>query len=52
MGRKEAILKACLRRLRPILMTTFALIAGTIPLAPGKGEAASMRQSMGVTIIG
>ncbi len=50
--RKEAIYRAGMLRLRPILMTTFAMIAGTLPLALGVGEAASYRQAMGVAIIG
>ncbi|TAL37731.1 MAG: efflux RND transporter permease subunit [Spirochaetes bacterium] len=52
LDRKEAILQAGQRRLRPILMTTFAMVAGTIPLALGIGESAKLRQSMGVSIIG
>jgi len=50
--RKEAILLAGERRLRPILMTTFAMLAGMLPLALGIGEAAKMRQSMGISIMG
>jgi HAE1 family hydrophobic/amphiphilic exporter-1 len=50
--RREAITKAGLIRLRPILMTTFAMIAGTIPVAIGAGEAAKYRTGMGVAIIG
>jgi hydrophobic/amphiphilic exporter-1 (mainly G- bacteria), HAE1 family len=52
LDRKEAILQAGIRRLRPILMTTFAMLAGMFPLAMGIGEAAKMRQSMGIAIIG
>ncbi|MGA2091389.1 MAG: efflux RND transporter permease subunit, partial [Endomicrobiales bacterium] len=48
----EAIIKAGLTRLRPILMTTFALIAGMLPLALGLTEVGKFRQSMGVAIIG
>lgn len=48
----EAILKACRTRLRPILMTSFALIAGTIPIAIGMTELGSQRMSMGIAIIG
>jgi hydrophobe/amphiphile efflux-1 (HAE1) family protein len=48
----EALLKACVTRLRPILMTSLALIAGTIPIAIGLNEASAMRTSMGVSIIG
>ncbi|MHB9156058.1 MAG: efflux RND transporter permease subunit [Endomicrobiales bacterium] len=48
----EAIVKAGLTRLRPILMTTFALIAGMLPLALGLTEVGRFRQSMGIAIIG
>jgi HAE1 family hydrophobic/amphiphilic exporter-1 len=50
--RHEALIIAGKMRLRPILMTSFALIAGTIPVAIGFSETASMRTSMGVAIIG
>jgi len=50
--RSEALLKACQTRLRPILMTSFALIGGTIPIAIGLNEASAQRTSMGVAIIG
>jgi hydrophobic/amphiphilic exporter-1 (mainly G- bacteria), HAE1 family len=52
LSREEAILRAGIVRLRPILMTTFAMIAGTVPVAFGWGEAAAMRKAMGVTILG
>jgi len=52
LSRKEAIIKAGMIRLRPILMTTFAMLAGTLPVALGVGEAAKYRVSMGVAIIG
>src|SRR5438046_9821507 len=39
-------------RLRPILMTTIAIIAGMIPIAFGRGAGAGSRASMAVTIIG
>ncbi len=52
MDRKEAITKAGLKRLRPILMTTFAMMAGMLPLALGLGEGAKIKQSMGVAILG
>lgn len=51
-SRNDAIREAGMVRLRPILMTTFAMIAGTIPVAMGWGEAAAMRTSMGVAIVG
>jgi len=51
-GRTEAMIRAGKVRLRPILMTSFALIAGTIPIAVGLNEASKQRTSMGITIIG
>lgn len=51
-SRKDAIIEAGLTRLRPILMTSFALIAGTIPVAIGITEASKPRASMGIAIIG
>ena len=49
---KEAILLAGKNRLRPILMTSFALIAGFIPIAVGLNEASNQRTSMGIALIG
>ncbi len=49
---KEAIIKAGITRLRPILMTTIALIAGMLPIAIGLNEASKQRTSMGIAIIG
>jgi len=51
-SRTEAILIAGKTRLRPILMTSFALIAGTIPIAIGLSEASKPRIAMGIAIIG
>lgn len=51
-SRTEALVMAGKSRLRPILMTSFALIAGTIPVAIGFGESAAHRTSMGIGIIG
>ncbi|MEB2359892.1 MAG: efflux RND transporter permease subunit [Bryobacterales bacterium] len=48
----EAILEANRIRLRPILMTTFSIIAGLIPTAIGIGAGASQRSAIAVTIIG
>lgn len=50
--RSEALIRAGKTRLRPILMTSLALIAGTIPIAYGLNEASAQRTSMGVAIIG
>jgi HAE1 family hydrophobic/amphiphilic exporter-1 len=52
MERNAAIIRAGRVRLRPILMTTMALIAGTTPIALGLNEASKQRVSMGVAIIG
>ncbi len=49
---REAILEAGESRLRPIMMTSLATIAGTIPLALGIGAGAEVRQSMGIAILG
>jgi HAE1 family hydrophobic/amphiphilic exporter-1 len=49
---REALISAGAIRLRPILMTTFALIAGMIPVALGRGEGAQFRAPLGVAIIG
>lgn len=52
LSRPEALIEAGKTRLRPILMTSFALIAGTIPVAIGLNEASKSRTAMGVAIIG
>jgi len=52
MSRNDAILRAGVVRLRPILMTTLALIAGMLPTALALTEVARFRQSMGVAVIG
>ncbi len=49
---REAILEANRVRLRPILMTTFSIIAGLIPVAVGIGAGSEQRASIAVTIIG
>ncbi len=49
---REAILKANHVRLRPILMTTFSIVAGLIPTAIGIGAGSSQRSAIAVTIIG
>ncbi|TGL50684.1 efflux RND transporter permease subunit [Leptospira wolffii] len=51
-SRNEAIFEAGLIRLRPILMTSIAMIMGTVPIALGLGEAAKSRTAMGIAIIG
>ncbi len=49
---REALIEAGAIRLRPILMTTFALIAGMIPVALGLGEGGEFRAPLGVAVIG
>jgi len=49
---REAVLEANRVRLRPILMTTFSIIAGLVPTAVGTGVGASQRSAIAVTIIG
>ncbi len=51
-GLRDAILEANRVRLRPILMTTFAIVAGLVPTAIGIGAGASQRSAIAVTIIG
>jgi len=50
--RTEALIAAGKVRLRPILMTSIALIAGMVPVAIGLNEASKQRTSMGVAVIG
>ncbi len=52
MERNEAILAAAPIRLRPILMTTLAMIFGMIPTAIGLGTGSELRAPMGITVIG
>jgi HAE1 family hydrophobic/amphiphilic exporter-1 len=52
MERREALIEAGRVRLRPILMTTFALIAGMVPVALGFGEGADFRAPLGRAVIG
>jgi hydrophobic/amphiphilic exporter-1 (mainly G- bacteria), HAE1 family len=52
LSRREAILHAGPVRLRPILMTTFAMVFGMIPVAFGMGEGAETRAPMGIAVIG
>jgi HAE1 family hydrophobic/amphiphilic exporter-1 len=50
--REEALMHAGRKRLRPILMTTFALVAGMMPVAIGVGEGGEFYRPMAVAIIG
>ena len=49
---REALLEANRVRLRPILMTTFSIVAGLIPVALGIGVGSEQRAAIAVTIIG
>lgn len=51
-GAVEAIREACLKRFRPILMTTMAAVLGAVPLALGIGTGAELRQPLGIAMIG
>ena len=52
MDREEALMAAGRKRLRPILMTTFALIAGMFPVALALGDAGQFFQPLAIAIIG
>jgi HAE1 family hydrophobic/amphiphilic exporter-1 len=52
MPMREAIVEACRTRLRPILMTTLAIIAGLIPTALGIGIGGTGRSAIAVTVVG
>ncbi len=51
-SQRQALLNAGVSRLRPILMTSIATIAGIFPLALGLGSGAEVRQPMGIAIMG
>ncbi len=51
-SKHSAILDACSKRARPVLMTSVAMIAGMLPLAFGFGGDASFRQPMAIAVIG
>ena len=49
---EDAVYEACIKRFRPILMTTVAALLTGIPLAIGFGAGAELRQPLGLTIVG
>jgi len=48
----EAIREAALIRFRPIMMTTFAALFGTLPIALGSGAGSELRQPLGIAVVG
>jgi len=51
LGRRAAILKASAVRLRPILMTTAAMVVGLVPLVLAKGAGAASHSALGIVIV-
>jgi hydrophobe/amphiphile efflux-1 (HAE1) family protein len=49
---EKAMVEACLVRFRPIMMTTFAALAGAIPIALGLGTGADSRRPLGLAVVG
>jgi HAE1 family hydrophobic/amphiphilic exporter-1 len=49
---EEAIFEACLVRFRPIMMTSFAALFGTLPIALGLGSGAESRRPLGLAVVG
>jgi multidrug efflux pump len=49
---REAIYNACLRRFRPILMTTLCALLGALPLMVGSGMGSELRHPLGITMVG
>jgi multidrug efflux pump len=48
----RAILRAAMRRARPIFMTTLAAMLGALPLALGQAEGAELRHPLGLSVLG
>ncbi len=49
---REAVEEACLLRFRPIMMTSFCAVLGTLPIAVGLGAGAELRQPLGIAVVG
>lgn len=49
---EAAIREACVRRFRPITMTTLAALMGAVPIALGIGAGAELRQPLGLAVVG
>ena len=52
MDAMDAIIESCRIRFRPIMMTTFAAILGTLPIALGLGAGAESRRALGIAVVG
>jgi hydrophobe/amphiphile efflux-1 (HAE1) family protein len=52
LSRQDAIVEACLERVRPILMTTLAMVGGMLPSAFGVGDGGEFRAPMAIAVIG
>ncbi|MGV1790936.1 MMPL family transporter [Rhizobium lusitanum] len=52
MSPPEAIHEACVRRFRPIMMTTFCALLGALPIAVGGGASSELRQPLGIAVVG
>jgi multidrug efflux pump subunit AcrB len=52
LGTEEAIYQACIKRFRPILMTTMAAMLGAVPMMIGTGVGSEIRQPLGYAIVG
>jgi HAE1 family hydrophobic/amphiphilic exporter-1 len=52
MSAEDAIVEACRVRLRPIMMTTFAAIVATLPIAIGFGAGGEARRPLGIAVVG
>jgi len=50
--RYQATLDACMLRLRPIMMTSFAFILGVVPLVVSEGAGSEMRRALGTAVFG
>ena len=48
----DAIHEACVRRFRPIMMTTFCALFGALPIALGTGASSELRQPLGIAVVG
>ncbi|MGA8026669.1 MAG: efflux RND transporter permease subunit [Bryobacteraceae bacterium] len=49
---EEAIFEGCMRRFRPIMMTTMAALLGTLPIAFGTGAGGAARRPLGLAVVG